>query len=110
MFTGTLGSVGGGVGGDDVIHDQHEIGHDDGLDGGLQLVSSADVAVAFFARRWRLHAYPHQQDCAGDLQVRNSQLREREKDEDDAQDDGARRAPEDAFGALVPARAVRRRV
>ena len=43
----------------------------------------------------------HQQDRADDLQERDGQQRQREKDQDDSQHDGTGRAPEDALRALL---------
>ena len=88
--------------GDDVVHAHHEVGHDHGLDGTPELVAALDIGVAVFVF-WhqQLDADPEQQQRADDLEERNRQQLQCEKDQDDAQHDGAGCAPQDALRALL---------
>ncbi len=86
--------------GDDVVDAHDQVGHDDGLDGGEQLVAALDVTVGLVVGCEQLDADPHQQNGTDQFDERHGQQRHRERDEDDAQDDGAEGAPDDAFGAL----------
>jgi hypothetical protein len=54
----------------------------------------------FVLGQQQLDADPHQQQRTDELQVRDCQQLQREEDQDDAQDDGAGRAPDDALGSL----------
>ena len=66
-----------------------------------ELVGAFDGAVGVLLfRHQQLDADPQQQQCPDDLEVGNRQQGKREEDQDDAQDDGTRRPPEDAEPAL----------
>ena len=93
-------ALGGAGNGDHVVHRHYQVGDDDGLDGGKQLVAALDVVVALFFRGDQLHTDPEQQDGAHHLEERQLQQHHREGDQDDAQDNGASRAINNAFAAL----------
>src|SRR5690606_8684976 len=93
-----LGSAGNG---NDVVQAHDEVGNQDGLDGGPHGTAALDIAVLIFVGNQQLHTNPPQQGAADQLQEGNGKQRERKGDQQDAQDDGARRTPQDALHALL---------
>ena len=88
---------------DHIVERHHEVGDDDRLDRGPKLVTRRYVAVSVrVARRSdQLDADPQQHQPADQLEQGHVQQRDCDSDQDHAQHDRARAAPQDAEAPLL---------
>src|SRR3546814_2784425 len=87
--------------GGDVVQTQDKVGDKNGLDRAHDRAAALDVAVFVFVGNQQLDAYPYQQQGADYLKEGNAQQCQCEGDQQDAQNDGAGRAPQNTLYALL---------
>ena len=86
--------------GDDVVEAHDEVGHDDRLDRAHETAASFDLVVRAVVGNQKLHADPEKEHAARHLEEGEVQQHDREGDQNHAQGDRTRRAPENAEFAL----------
>src|SRR6267378_214160 len=92
--------------GDDVVQAHDQVGDEDSLDGGEELVARRDLRVVVLGHQ-QLHADPEQQQAADDLEPGKGEQRHREQREEDPHHDGGPRTPDDRLRLLLPGQRAR---